>query len=489
MAYKIQGNPSGPPSGQRPGSLPTPPSGSRPETASTKPAADVEIKRPPARLTSLDAYRGFIMTLLAAGGFGIYGLSRMPADAPVWKLLNRESFARMAFHFEHPHDWQSNFLFGPSTDPTEGSPWLRGAVSLWDLIQPSFMFMVGVAMPFSSLRRRALGESTTRRWLHAVIRAIVLVLLGVFLYSLDSTRTNWIFPNVLAQIGLGYLFAYAVIDLKWWAQVAVIAVILIGTWIAFFMYSAPEDYDFTAMNASPERGEVLEPPFRQWSKNGNIAQEFDVWFLNKFPRPPERDPWVKDDGGYETLNFVPSIATMILGVLCGQILLSGLTPWRKVGRLLLIALVCFILGMAAGAWACPIVKRIWTPSWVLFSGGYVVALLTLFYIVFDIAPLKKLAFPLVVVGVNSILFYLLGQLLRGWVRDKVIHIHFQRAIEAVLGALANAAGWAPKITTDGQEAGPAMYAAFAPVIDATAVFLVFWIVGYVLYRKRMLLRI
>lgn len=487
MAYKIQGTPSGQPAAQKPTG--TTPGGGRPEPGAAKGSPSLEVSRPPARLTSLDAYRGFIMMLLAASGFGIYAFSRQPADAPVWKLLDHATFERIAFHFEHPHVWRSNFPFGTSEDPTTGSPWLRGAVSMWDLIQPSFMFMVGVAMPFSVLRRKALGESTTRRWVHAVIRAVVLVLLGVFLYSLGSSRTNWIFPNVLAQIGLGYLFAYAVIDLKWWAQVAAMAVILIGTWIAFFLYTPPQDYDFAKLNASAERGEVLEPPFRQWSKNGNVAHEFDVWFLNKFPRPAERDPWTVNEGGYQTLNFVPSVATMILGVLCGQVLLSGLTPWRKVGKLLLIALVCYLLGMAAGAWACPIVKRIWSPSWMLFSGGYVVTLLALFYVAFDIAPLKKLAFPLVVVGVNSILFYLLGELLFDWVRDKVVHIHFRQAIEPALGWLANVTGWAAKIAQEGQSSGQAMYAAFGPVIDATAVFLVFWIVGYVLYRKRLLLRI
>jgi predicted acyltransferase len=488
MAYKIQG--SGPGGGKKEASGPeVPPVGvSRADVPPAKTPA-VQVSRPPARLVSLDAFRGFIMTLLAAAGFGINALATSPPDAPVWKVIDREAWTRVAFHFEHPRHWNSNFLFGPSENPTEGNPLMRGAVSLWDLIQPSFMFMVGVAMPFSAMRRSAIGESNARRWVHAVIRAVILVLLGVFLYSLDNTRTDWIFPNVLAQIGLGYLFAYAVLNLKWWGQVAAIAAILIGTWIAFYSYSVPDDYDFAAMNARPEFGEVLEPPFRQWSKNGNVAHAFDVWFLNKFPRPPEEDPWVKNDGGYQTLNFVPSIATMILGILCGQILLSTRTQWKKVGTLLGIALICYLLGIAAGAWAAPIVKRIWTPSWALFSGGYVVAMLAMFYILFDILPLKKLAFPLVVVGMNSILMYLMGELLHGWVRDKVIHIHFQGVIETLAGWVAQITGTASRLATEGKTIGAATYDAFAPVIDATAVFLVFWLVAYILYRKRILVRI
>jgi predicted acyltransferase len=451
-----------------------------------KPA--VVVDRPPARLVSLDAFRGLIMTLLAVNGFGIWAIANRPESSDVWKLVSHEKWERFAFHFEHP-DWKSNFLFGANTDPNAGSPWLRGAVSAWDLIQPSFMFMVGVAMPFSALRRRAVGESTAWRWTHAAIRALTLVLLGVFLYSLDNSRTDWIFPNVLAQIGLGYLFAYAVLNLKWWGHVAAIAVILIGTWLAFFLYQVPADYDYAAVNARADHGEVLEPPFKQWSKNGNFAHNVDTVLLNKFPRPPEEDPWKFNGGGYQTLNFVPSIATTILGILCGNVLLSLSTPWKKVGKLVGIALLCYLLGMASSVWLCPIVKRIWTPSWVLFSGGYVIGLLAFFYIFFDIFPFRKLAFPLVVVGMNSILMYLMGELIEPWVRDKVIHIHFQRIIESMLVPIGKVTGWSDKLGLKGIEAGQAIYSAFQPIIDHTAVFVVFWLIAYALYRKRILLRI
>jgi heparan-alpha-glucosaminide N-acetyltransferase len=462
--------------------------------AKPSPARVGDLRPEPAskRLVSLDAYRGFIMTLLAAEGFGLLKLSQTAADSPLWSLLNYERWQRIGFHFNHPV-WRSNFLFGPTLDPNEGSPWLRGALSLWDLIQPAFMFMVGVAMAYSARKRDALGEPRWKQWVHAFIRAIVLVLLGVFLSSKDTGQTNWEFPNVLAQIGLGYVFVFAVVRWKWWGQVAAIATILIGTWTAFFMHTPPEDYDFASVKASAEKGEVLDPPFRQWSKNGNFAHEVDVKLLNELPRLKDKEgnpvPWKFNNGGYQTLNFLPSIATMILGVLCGQILQRPELPWKKVGILLGLALLCYGLGIAMGVWACPIVKRIWTPSWVLFSGGFVIAMLALFYALFDALPLGVLAFPLVVVGTNSLLVYLMGQTLKRWTEAKVIHTHFQPLIEWMMGGVAKVTGLAARLPDTTRPPGVVMSELFRPVIDSTAVFLVFWLVLYALYRKRIFMRL
>jgi len=444
------------------------------------------------RLVSLDAYRGFIMTLLAANGFGLLALSQTPGDSPLWKLLDFETWQRIGFHFNHP-DWRSNFPFGPSTNPLAGSPWMRVAVSLWDLIQPAFMFMVGVAMAYSARKRDSLGEPRWKQWLHAFIRAIVLVLLGVFLQSMNTPQTNWEFPNVLAQIGLGYVFVFATVRWKWWGQVAAIALILGGTWAAFYTHPAPENYDFAAHGASAEKGEVLEPPFRQWSKNGNFAHDVDLKLLNKLPRIEDDNgqpiPFKFNGGGYQTLNFFPSIATMILGVLCGQILQRPVSPWKRVGLLVGIAVLCFVLGLAAGAWAVPIVKRIWTPSWVLFSGGYVIAMLAVFYALFDALPLGPVAFPLVVVGTNSLLIYLMGQTLRKWTGAKIVYTHFHKLIERGLGGLADVTGLTARLPQTGQSSGAIMYDLFGPVVDATAVFLVFWLVLYALYRKQLFMRI
>jgi len=438
------------------------------------------------RLTSLDAFRGFIMLMLAASGFGIAALARKEADQPVWNLINYETWQSVAFQFSHP-EWISSFAPG-ETSAQAGSPWQHFFVSFWDLIQPSFMFMVGVAMPFSYARREKTGQSGIARGFHALLRAAILVLLGVFLQTGSKPATDWQFPNVLAQIGLGYFFAYLLLGQKAWIQWSALVVILAGTWAAFFFTPLPNNYAPAAVNASAEKGEVLAEPFQNWSKNGNVFHQFDVWFLNQFPRPEDK-PFEFNYGGYATLNFVPSIGTMLLGILCGQLLVAPNGKWKKLGILLLAAGVCWGLGLATGATVCPIIKRIWTPSWVLFSGGYVIALLALFYFLFDILPFHKVAYPLVVIGMNSITAYMMGQLLRPWIINRVIQPHFGWLIEWGLGTLAVQMNWHESLGVSAEQAGPAMYEAFQPIVDTTTAFLVMWLILYWMYKNRFFVKI
>ncbi|WP_437185816.1 acyltransferase family protein [Planctomicrobium sp. SH668] len=440
----------------------------------------------PARLVSLDAFRGFIMLMLAAHGFGIASLANAPEESPVWDLVNRPAFQWFAFHFEHP-PWVSSFVPG-THDAAIGSPWWHWGVSFWDLIQPSFMFMVGVAVPYSLQRRNTQGESPFRRGLHALVRSIVLILMGVFLYSLWSPATNWIFPNVLAQIGLGYFFVYLCAGRKLWIPLTAFAFVLVGTWALMHFVPPPANYNPAEVNASVERGEVFAAPFAQWSKNGNAFSQFDVWFLNLFPRSEEAGPFTFNGGGYQTLNFIPSIATMLLGLFCGQILQSRIAPSRKLLSLIGLAIALLTLGVIAGATCCPVVKRIWTPGWVLFSGGYVVAMLAIFYTLFDLLPLQKLAFPLVVIGSNSLLVYFFGELLTGWFAENVKR-HFGWIIEGTLGKIGELFKFFPNRDMLAGEMGSTLVTAFEPVINSTSAVIVIWLICYWLYRQRVFLKV
>jgi predicted acyltransferase len=472
-----------------------------------------------ARVVSLDAYRGFIMFVLAASGFGILQFARIESDQEIWNSHNREKWQRIAFHFDHPA-WQSNFL--PSSlekadDPEyQPSGFLKFGVSFWDLIQPAFMFMVGVAMPFSYARRASSGHSAGRRFLHAVWRAKVLVLLGVFLYSLDSERTNWVFTNVLAQIGLGYLFAYLLLGWKPWIQLTALVAILAGYWLVFYLQPPPAEYNYAAVNASVEKGEVYEGKFAAWSKNANAAHWFDRQFLNRL-RTLDADamaklnieadatswspeflrrwlfandqPFTHERGGYQTLNFVPSIGTTLLGILCGQLLLSALGKWKKLGLLLAGGLLCLGLGLVAGEFACPIVKRIWTPSWVLFSGAYVIWMLAAFYFLCDVLPLKFFFFPLVVVGMNSIAIYLMGQLLRGWTMSEVVKTHLAGVLEWIMDLKGGIVpeGLGEQYQTYGAYALSDQ--AYGPLVYSTAAAVIFWLVAYWMYRQKYFVRV
>lgn len=442
-----------------------------------------EQPKPPGRLVSLDAFRGFIMVMLAANGFGLYALSRTDAGSKLWSAIDYETFQQIAFHFQHP-PWQSNFLIG-ADDATTGNPWLRWKVSFWDLIQPSFMFMVGMAMPFSYRRRASLGESPFQRTLHALLRAGILVLLGVFLQSRSADSTHWIFPNVLSQIGLGYFFIYLLMGTPRWAQWSALGVILVGTWIGIHVSPSAQPYVPAEVGADPSQGEVFAPPYERWSKNGNAFHEFDTWFLNLFPRPgegtPEERAFQFNHGGYTTLNFIPSMATMLLGVFCGQFVMTAPRKARTLMTLLLAAIVLTSFGVAAGATCCPIVKRIWTPSWVLFSGGYVVGMFAIFYLLFDLLPLKKLAFPLVVVGMNSIAVYMMGQLLRPWLYREVVQKHFDGAVQSAIAGIDR--------LLDTPYTPEQIRTVFEPVIYPTTAFCVMWLICWWMYRQRIFIRI
>jgi len=379
----------------------------------------------PQRLVSLDAFRGFTMLAMASHGLGIVQMAKKQPDS-LW--------ARMAPQLQH-------------------AEWI--GCTVWDIIMPAFLFIVGVAMPFSFARRAAEGQSWWRQWAHAIVRAMVLVLLGVMLSSQNSR--NYVFTNTLAQIGLGYAFVFLLIGRHWRAQLAVLATILAGYWLAFALYPVPPaDFDYAKVGA--KGGEVLSGFWAHWTKNTNLAAAFDRWFLNQLP---QAKPFVFSSGGYHTLNFVPAMANMILGLMAGEMLRRETSNGRRLRWLALVGATCLALGWLAGHTICPMVKRIWTPSFALWSAGWTLWLLAVFYAVIDAAGLKRWSFPLVVVGMNSIAMYLMSQLWTGWIRTFLkthITAEFYR--------------------------GP-----YGPMWEQTGVLLVLWLVCWWLYRQRAFLKI
>ena len=330
---------------------------------------------------------------------------------------------------------------------------------LWDLIQPSFMFMVGLAMAYSYARRGAQGDGFFKMLAHALVRALVLVLLAVLLTSNGRPVTQWAFTNVLGQIGLGYVFLFLLWRCGWEAQVAAIVIILAGYWWWFFWHPVPAAaFDGGKADQVGAAG-VLQGFFAHWNAHTNAAADFDRWFLNLFPR---REPFVLSEGGYQTLNFIPSLATMLAGLVTGRFLHLSKDARQTCARLVVTGVVLLMLGFIAGILVCPIVKRIWTPSWALFSSGWVLLMLAFFYWLVEIAGQRKLVFPLVVVGMNSIFIYVMKQLSTGWIRDTV-KTHF---------------------------GGDALFSGYlGPVVEKSAVLLVLWLMCWWLYRQRVFLRI
>jgi predicted acyltransferase len=336
-------------------------------------------------------------------------------------------------------------------------PWVGCAP--WDLIQPAFMFMVGMAVPLSYWKRQERGDGVLSMGWHALSRAVLLVLLAVVLSTRSGdAMTNWKFTNVLAQIGLGYFFLVMLWRMGPEMEVSAILVILVGYWIYFYQHPLPaEGFDWAAWKVKSE--DLLGGVMAHWNMHANAAGEFDRWFLNLFPRAARFE---FEPGGYQTLNFVPALATMLGGSLTSRFLArSGKSMQMKAGLLVGAGVICLFLGTMLGLFVCPVVKRIWTPSWVLFSGGWVLLMLAAFYWVVEVWGWRKLVFPLVVVGMNSIFIYVMSSLSRGWISG---------ALKAHL--------------PDGWTSG-----FWGPVVEKCGVLAVLWLLCFWLYRQRAFLRL
>jgi predicted acyltransferase len=168
----------------------------------------------------------------------------------------------------------------------------------------------------------------------------------------------------------------------------------------------------------------------------------------------------------------------------GELLRSDRSRGQKVLRLLGAAALCLGLGITAGYTICPVVKRIWTPSWTLFSGGYVLAILALFYLVVDVIGLKRWTYPLCVLGANSILVYMMGQLLHKWTAEQ-LRIHFGRLLfERVADECQQLVNYL--LIPGSRTLWPGSY---APIVEACLVLLVFWLLSWWLYRQKLFVRI
>lgn len=349
--------------------------------------AQVAAKTAPAvqRLVSLDAYRGFVMLLMVAEALHFGRVARALPESGFWALLASQQSHR---------EWVG--------------------CSLHDLIQPSFTFLAGASLPFSIASRMAKGQAFGTMLGHAVWRSLLLVWLGIFLRSVGASQTNFTFEDTLTQIGLGYTFAFLLAFLRERGVWIAIAAILLGYWAAFALHPAPgPNFDWQAVGVAADWPHRLSGFAAHWDKNSNLAAAFDRWFLNLFPRKSE---FLFNGGGYTTLSFIPTLGTMLFGVLAGKWLRGDLLVQQKLLKLVTVGLACISLAAAIHfAGLNPIVKRIWTPSWTIFSAGWSFVILAVFYGVIDLRGWKRWAFPLVVIGMNSIAAYCMAHLIDGFI--------------------------------------------------------------------------
>jgi len=386
------------------------------------------------RLISLDAFRGLVMVLMLAEVMRLPEVAQAFPQSTLWRLI--------AFNTQHV-EWQG--------------------CSLHDLIQPAFSFLVGVALPFSIASRKIKGQTFGPMLGHAVRRALLLVFLGIFLRSLRSPQTYFTFEDTLTQIGLGYVFLFLLAFTRPRTQVVALVLILICFWAAFALYPAPgPQFDYARVGVPQNWSHNYSGFLSHWNKNSNLAWAFDVWFLNLFPR---EHPFVFNEGGWSTLSFIPTLATMILGLLTGEWLKGNGSKPEKLRGLLVAGTSLLLLGLVF-QWAgiCPIVKRVWTSSYTLYSGAWVILILAGFYALIEWKGWRRWAFPLVVVGMNSIAVYVMS-----WTMSRFFGSALDRHLGRVLAAMA----------------GPTIQ----PVLHGFAVMLIFWFILFWMYRRSIFLKI
>jgi predicted acyltransferase len=254
----------------------------------------------------------------------------------------------------------------------------------YDLIFPLFLFMAGVATPYSVGRELEKGKSKNQLLLRVIRRGLILVLLGIIynnglkIQPLSQIR----FGSVLGRIGLAYMFANIIyLYTKERAQAIWFGSLLIGYWLLLKFTSAPGFHP----------GDL--------TMEGNFAS-----YVDRMIMPGRLYLGIHDPEGL--MSTIPAIGTGLLGILAGNFLKNGIVSQQKKALRLFIIGVVF-LGLAQ-LWNLdfPINKNLWTSSFVLNVGGYSLILLSIFYYIIDVLGYKKWAFFFRIIGMNSILIYL-----------------------------------------------------------------------------------
>ncbi len=365
----------------------------------------MEEKSVSGRLLSLDVFRGLTMLLLVGEFSGFW--ASMAVLFPEGHPLH---FLPMQFHHAR---W--------------------AGLHFWDLVQPFFMFIVGVAMPFSFARRRAAGAGRGDILRHVLKRSFLLLLFGWALYCIVPGKIVYRFQNVLAQLSFTYLVAYLVMDWKVSSQILFTIGLLALTEIVYRTF--------------PVQG--FNHPF---TPNAN----FGTWLDLQYGGADLRGHWV-------SFNAVPTAAHTIWGVLAGKLLLSDRDGKAKVGILLGFGLAGILLGYSMQAFT-PIIKRIATSSFVVVTGGWALLAMGFCYWLMDVKKVRRGTLVFAVVGMNPLFIYLFAHVGGGGFLRKII-FPFANALFGWLGKPGDL------------------------VVMNGIVWFLFWFITYWMYKRKIFIRI
>ncbi|XOV91578.1 MAG: acyltransferase family protein [Bacteroidota bacterium] len=300
------------------------------------------------RITSVDFFRGFTMFLLVGESTRIY-TQIQSSDSGILQFIGHQ--------FEH-HPWHG--------------------LHFWDLIQPFFMFIVGVAIPFAIANRKRKGDSDKKILLHVLRRSFLLLFFGWSLSFIPEGALVFRFQNVLAQLSVTYLFSYLIMSKSYRFQIIFSLLILLLIDLAYRFFPV----------------EGFNHP---WTNYQNLG----AWFNNTIEGVDKSSEWA-------TLNFVSTTAHTVWGVLCGKLLQSKNAPIKKIKILVFSGITALIIGYSLDLMdITPIIKKIATSSFVFASGGWAILVLALCYWLIDVKNrFHKGSRFFIIVGMNSIFIYM-----------------------------------------------------------------------------------
>jgi predicted acyltransferase len=363
------------------------------------------------RLASVDALRGLLLLLFISGGFG---LKEMLTDER-WKWLARQW---------SPSGWEG--------------------CTLWDLLCPGMLFIVGIAMPHSYANRQAMGQNWARQFLHALCRAAILVALGIYLDSYFARPEPKLVLDLhgdLQQLGVAYLLAFLLLPLGMSVHGLGAAFLLIGVTAAYVIFALAGGHEI-------------------WASEQNVGIALDRW-LQMLPR----DHLV-------TLNVVSATAIVLLGNLIGGLVRSGAASGAKVAIMTGVSILAILFGwtLSGGGglidlkWfaVIPMHRPILTATFVFASVGWVLLAFTYIYLVTDGFAWRAWAMPLALLGRNALVLYLAYVLAHGWAETSAKLV------------LPNA---------------PPMAATLRPLFVSLIVMAIYWLLCFWLYRRRIFIKV
>jgi predicted acyltransferase len=356
---------------------------------------------PEGRLVSIDALRGFDMFWIVGGG-EVFGALAQVYPCRVTRMLHEQ--------LEHVH-WEG--------------------IHFEDLIYPLFLFIIGIVLPFSLVRRREAGQSNGRLYWHYLTRALFLVVLGSIPGGL-LTFTHWPFMGgVLAHIGLCYFFAAVIIlHTGWRGRAGIVAGYLVCYWLASILIPIPG------------HGAAV------FTEEGSLASFIDHHFISGglWNEGPASSP--------------SGICIILWGSLAGQWLRSTRGGNQKAAGLAVLGVGCLLVAVL-WSYSFPMIKRVvWSSSYVTFACGWSLVLVALFYWIIDVKGYRKWAFFFVVIGMNAITIYVLADV-----------VNFDHLAQLLVQGIAD-------------HAGP-----LKPVVVPLGVVGLEWLLLWFLYRHKVFFRL